>query len=53
MENKKHIFIVTSCINFDISPLAYHYTRSTFTPEERVDQTIITIQKIREKLIIV
>lgn len=48
MDQFKHIMIVTSCINVDSSPLAYWPTRSYFTPEERVEQTVKTIQKIRK-----
>ena len=50
MSQYKIIFIVTSCINVDSSPLSYFHTRSVFSPEERLQQTIITLQKLREKI---
>lgn len=50
MTSHKIIFIVTSCINFDTSPLSYFHTRSVFSPQERLEQTIVTLSKIREKI---
>lgn len=44
------VFIVTSCINVDASPLSYFHTRSVFSSEERLDQTLVTLQKIKEKI---
>ena len=50
MDTKKHIFIVSSCINIDSSPLAYFHKRSVFEPEERLHQTLFTLRAIREKI---
>ena len=43
-------FIVLSVINFKDKPLSYSKVRSTFTPEQRIDQTLKTISSIRENV---
>lgn len=50
MSQYKIIIIITSCINVDSSPLSYFHTRSVFSPEERLQQTVFTLQKLREKI---
>ncbi|MBE1442907.1 hypothetical protein [Paenibacillus sp. OAS669] len=47
MNRKKIMFIVTSVIYFEPSPLSYSKTRSRFTPEERLKQTMKTLESIR------
>lgn len=48
--NFKHVVIITSCINVSSSPLCYSSTRSVFTPEERLEQTLNSIKTVREKI---
>lgn len=49
MNNNDKIFIVVSIIYLSDKPLSYSFTRSVFTPEERIEQTIKTVQSIRER----
>lgn len=45
----KIVFIITSVIYPADKPLNYSAVRSYFTPDERVDQTILTIESIRSR----
>lgn len=47
---EKHVAIITSCINPSNTPLSYSAVRSIFSPEERLTQTIESIQSIRSYL---
>lgn len=47
--DKKCCFIITSCIYPSDKELCYIKTRSIFTPEERLMQTVNTIASIKEK----
>ena len=47
---KENIFLITSVINTGNSPYTYTDNRSTYTSEQRFDQTLQTIQTIREKV---
>lgn len=46
--SKSSLFIITSVIYFDSSPLSYSAERSIFTPEQRSVQTLETIRSIRK-----
>ncbi len=46
---KKIVFLITSVVHFVPSPLSYSKTRSRFTPEERMNQTIQSMKSIRSK----
>lgn len=50
MSQKRIIFFITSVIHFVPSPLSYSKTRSRFTPEQRIRQTIRTMESIRSKV---
>ncbi len=43
----KHLFIITSVIHFNTGKLSYSGTRSVFSPEERIEQTIATITSVK------
>jgi len=47
MNNNEKVFIVVSIIYLSDKPLSYSSTRSFFTPDERIAQTIRTVQSIR------
>lgn len=44
---KNIAFLITSTINFPNTPLSYSQTRSIYTPEERIDQLIDTVNSVR------
>lgn len=44
------VFIIPSVIYFSPNPLSYSPVRSAFSPEERAEQTIQTIESIRSKI---
>lgn len=44
------VFIIPSVIYFSDNPLSYSPVRSVFSPEERAEQTIKTIESIRSKV---
>lgn len=46
----KNLVLVTSVICVPSSPLSYAPTRSAFTPQERFEQTLKTIQTCKEKI---
>jgi hypothetical protein len=46
----KPLFVIVSTIYFPEQPLSYIKTRSIFSPEQRIDQTLETIQSIRKKV---
>lgn len=46
----KFLVIITSTIFYTQKPLSYCDIRSVFTPEERIQQTLQTIQSIQEKI---
>ncbi len=46
----ENIFVITSVINTGNHPWSYTNIRSTYTPDERFQQTLKTIQTIREKV---
>lgn len=48
--NQNYLFVITSVINFKDKPLPYSKTRSVFTAEERIKQTLGTIKSIRNKV---
>lgn len=50
MSVSKHIVIITSCINPDSSPLCYYPCRSLYTPEERLEHTLVSIATVRAKI---
>ena len=50
MVEEKITFIITSVIYFPDKKLSYTDTRSAFTPEQRIVQTMETIKSIRSKL---
>lgn len=50
MANVAHTVIITSCINVDSSPLCYYPIRSYYTAEERLHQTFVSIETVREKI---
>lgn len=47
----KHVVIITSCINPSNAPFSYSPVRSVFTPEERFEQTIESIQSVRNNIL--
>lgn len=49
MNSKRDLFIITSCIYPCDKPLSYSAVRSIYTPEERLEQTLKTIQSVRKK----
>ena len=49
-ENKKNLVIITSILNISDGELSYYHIRSVFNLEERVKQTLKTIETIREKI---
>jgi hypothetical protein len=46
----QHVFIVTSVLNVSEAPLSYTRTRSVYTADERLAQTLRTIESIRQKM---
>lgn len=46
----KNLVIVTSVINISQNPLSYTNVRSIYSPNERFEQTIKTIESIRDKI---
>src|SRR5215831_9403620 len=50
MKAPKRTFIITSVINFSQKKLPGSKTRSVFSPEERMRQTIQTVKSIRAKV---
>jgi len=47
---KPYIFLITSTIKFSKNSLSYSHTRSVFSAEERLEQTLHTIDSIRTKV---
>lgn len=47
---KPYIFLITSTIRFSENPLSYSHTRSVFSTEERLEQTLHSIKSIRAKV---
>ena len=45
-----NLILITSVICITNKPLSYTKTRSVFTHEERFEQTLKTIQTIRDKI---
>ena len=50
MKQSEITFIITSVINFSKKKLSYSKVRSVYSPEEREQQTLQTINSIREKV---
>jgi len=46
----KNLFIITSVINAPDSPLSYTSVRSIYSSDKRYEQTLLTIQSIRDKV---
>ena len=46
---RANVFLVTSTIRATTRPLSYSSTRSVYSAEERLSQTLRTIQSVREK----
>lgn len=44
------VFIVSSVIDYSTNPLSYSQIRSVFTPAQRAEQTVRTLQSIRAKV---
>jgi hypothetical protein len=49
-KNNKYTFIITSVIYFKNKPLSYSNSRSIYSPQERINQTILTINSIKKKI---
>ena len=47
---KPYIFLITSTIRFSENPLSYSHSRSVFSAEERLEQTLHSIKSIRTNI---